>query len=321
MRSMKRPIEERFSWNLDWNLLRTFIVVVEEGGITAAANFLGLKQPTISSALKRLEDAVGGRLVNRSPNHFSVTPLGQVLYAESSSIFGSIAQLPALMGGLDDQVTGHVSIAVASHVVSPHFDAVLERFNAQNPAVTYSISTLASDEVVSHLEQKRVTLGVCLLSERPAKLDARILYREYFGFYCGPRHRLFGRTNIRLSDLQNEEAVSFQTDEASGPLYGVAALRQKAGLKPGLKGISSSLPEVRRMIMANIGIGALPVHVAKRDVQLGQLWQLPPYSTLPAVDIYLLTNPKRTMNRAETVLLAMLDAELNNVVLADRTYS
>ena len=318
---MLRPYEQRFAWNLDWNLLRTFMVVVDEGGITPAANFLGLKQPTISSALKRLETVVGRKLVNRSPNHFSVTPLGQVLYAEASSIFGTVTQLPNLMGGLDDEVTGHVSIAVASHVVSPHFDAVLERFNTRHPQVTYSISTMDSAEVVARLTQNRVTMGVCLLQEHPARLDARILYREYFGFYCGPRHPLFGREDIRLSDLRDEAAVSFQTDEVNGPLFGVAGLRKKVGMKPGLKGISSSLPEVRRMILSNIGIGALPVHVALKDVQLGQLWQLPPYTALPAVDIYLLTNPRRTKNRAEAALLDMLDTELTGVPLAERTYS
>lgn len=318
---MLKPYEQRFPWHLDWNLLRTFMVVVDEGGITPAANFLGLKQPTVSSALKRLEAVVGRKLINRSPNHFSVTPLGQVLYSEASSIFGTIAQLPDLMGGLEDHVTGHVSIAVASHVVSPHFDAVLERFNTRHPQVTYSISTMDSAEVVARLQQNRMTLGVCLLHEQPARLQSRILYREYFGFYCGALHRLFGHTDIRLSDLKNEDAVSFQTDEVNGPLFGVARLRQKAGMRPGLKGISSSLPEVRRMIMSNLGIGALPVHVAEKDVQLGNLWQLPPYSGLPVVDIHLLTNPRRTLNRAEMVLLTMLETELNAVPLAERTYS
>jgi len=317
---MLRPYEQRFPWTLDWNLLRTFMVVVEEGGITPAANFLGLKQPTISSALKRLETAMGRRLINRSPTHFSVTPLGQVLYAEASSIFGTVAQLPNLMSGPDDQVTGHVSIAVASHVVSPHFDSVLERFNARYPQVTYSISTVDSAEVVARLHQNRTTLGICLLQEQPNRLVSRVLYREFFGFYCGPLHRLFGRDDIRLADLRNENAVSFQTDEVDGPLFAVAGLRKQVGMKPGLKGISSSLPEVRRMIISNIGIGALPVHVAQKDVQLKQLWQLPPYTNMPAVDIHLLTNPRRTMNRAETTLLAMLDAELTSVPLDERTY-
>jgi DNA-binding transcriptional LysR family regulator len=317
---MLKKYEQRLPWQLDWNLLRTFMVVVDEGGITPAANFLGLKQPTISAALKRLEDSFGRKLVNRSPNHFSVTPLGQVLYAEACSVFGTISQLPNLMSGLDDKVTGHISIAVASHVVSKHFDAVLEQFNAAHPQVTFSISTVDSAEVVAHVQQNRVTLGICLLQDPPMRLQSQILYREYFGFYCGPKHRLFGRENIRLAELKGENAVSFQTDEINGPLYSVAGLRQQAGMKPGLKGISSSLPEVRRMIISNIGIGALPVHVAQRDVKQGLLWQLPPYANLPTVDIYTVTNPKRTMNRAETGLLTQLTDTLLQTPLAERTY-
>ena len=321
MKSMLKPYEQRFSWNLDWNLLRTFMVVVDEGGITPAAHFLGLKQPTISAALKRLEDITQRKLVNRSPKHFSVTPWGRVLYAEACAIFGAVAQLPDLMDSLEDEVTGQISIAVASHVVSPHFDAVLERFNALYPRARYTISTMDSADVIAHLQQNRVTFGVCLFQQQPAGLEARVLYREFFGFFCGPPHRLYGRENIDASELKNEDAVSFQTDELDGPLSGVAHLRRRLGMRSDPKGLSSSLPEVRRMIVANIGIGALPVHVARKDVQSGLLWQVPPYNSLPAVDIQMLTNARRSMNRAEQTLLEMLNAELDSLPLTDRTYS
>lgn len=318
---MLKPYEQRFPWNLDWNLLRTFMVVVDEGGITPAAHFLGLKQPTISAALKRLEDITGRTLVNRSPKHFSVTPWGNLLYAEASAIFGAVAQLPDLMGGLEEEVTGQISIAFASHVVCPHLDAVLERFNALYPRVNYTISTMDSAEVIAHLQQKRVTFGVCLVREPPAELDARILYREFFGLFCGPSHRLFGRDDVDIAELKDEDAVSFQTDEIDGPLSAVAHLRSRLGMRATPKGLSSNLPEVRRMIAANIGIGALPIHVVRRDVKAGLLWQVPPYASLPAVDIQMLTNAKRSLNRAEKALLELLNAELDAVPLTERTYS
>lgn len=317
---MLKPYEQRFPWNLDWNLLRTFMVVVDEGGITPAAHFLGLKQPTISAALKRLEDITGHRLINRSPKHFSVTPWGQVLYAEASAIFGAVAQLPDLMSGLEEDVSGQLRIAVASHVVCPHFDAVLERFNARYPNVSYTISTMDSTEVIAHLQQNRVTFGICLLHAPPAGLQARVLFREYFGLFCGPPHRLFGRHDIDPAELGGEDAVSFQTDEIDGPLSGVARLRRRLGMRSEPKGISSNLPEVRRMIVSNIGIGALPVHVAQKDVQLGLLWQVPPYKSLPAVDIHMLTNPRRSLNRAEKTLLDLLETELDTIPLSERTY-
>jgi DNA-binding transcriptional LysR family regulator len=91
-------------------------------------------------------------------------------------------------------------------------------------------------------------------------------------------------------------------------------------MKPDLKGISSNLPEVRRMIISNIGIGALPVHVAQKDVNLGDLWQLPPYRKLPSVDIYTVKNPKRSFNPAEAALLKMLEDFLNETPMRLRTY-
>ena len=58
---------ERIARELDWNLLRTFVVLAESHSVTDAANQLRLKQPSVSTALKRLEDRVGRKLINRSP--------------------------------------------------------------------------------------------------------------------------------------------------------------------------------------------------------------------------------------------------------------
>lgn len=317
---MLRPYEQRFPWNLDWNLLRTFMVVVEQNGVSRAADFLGLKQPTISSALKRLEDTVGHRLVDRKPNRFVVTPAGEKLYAECATIFGAVCELPALLEAGEEELSGHIGIVTASHVVSPHLDGALADFAQQHPKVTFSIAVAESADVVSRIRQNQASFGLCLLNATPEYLDARVLFREFFGLYCGPGHRLFGRKDINLSDLGGEPSVAFQTETEGGALASVARLRQRAGLAPILRGISSNLPEVRRMITANVGIGALPVHIAERDVQLGALWQLPPYKELPAVDIYLLTNPKKQMNRAETRFIASLIELMDRLPLPERTY-
>jgi DNA-binding transcriptional LysR family regulator len=315
-----KPYEQRLPFNLDWNLLRTFMVVAEQGGITRAADHLGLRQPTISSALKRLEDTVGHRLVDRGPSHFAVTQAGRILYQEARTMFEAVAQLPGLMSVAEGRVSGHVHIALTSHVVSPHFDALLARFNAQHPDVTYAITVTESAEVLNRLRQNRSTLGLCLMNRPDPALTARVLFREYFGLFCGPGHRLFGREDIELAELQGEDGVSFQTDIEGGSLHSVTQLRELALLKPKLKGVSANLPEVLRMIVTGIGIGALPVHVARRDVEAGQLWQVPPYAGLPAVDVYFVTNPQRSLNPAERILVQWLNDMLDEVPAIERAY-
>ena len=54
-----------FAFRLDWNLLRTFLVIAEEQGITRAANRLLRGQPAVSLALQRLENELDCRLVER----------------------------------------------------------------------------------------------------------------------------------------------------------------------------------------------------------------------------------------------------------------
>ena len=56
---------ERLARDLDWNLLRVFLALAEAGSVTGAAERLSLKQPSVSAALKRLEERVGARLIDR----------------------------------------------------------------------------------------------------------------------------------------------------------------------------------------------------------------------------------------------------------------
>ncbi|HEV7372558.1 LysR family transcriptional regulator, partial [Arenibaculum sp.] len=54
---------DRLGNQLDWNLLRTFMMIVQEGGMTAAASRLFVTQPAVSLALKRLEAKLGRQLI------------------------------------------------------------------------------------------------------------------------------------------------------------------------------------------------------------------------------------------------------------------
>lgn len=320
MKSMRLPHQQRFPWNLDWNLLRMFMVVVEQRGISKAADFLGLKQPTVSAALKRLELSTGRTLIIRKPNEFTITRAGQVLYTECATIFGSISQLPALMDVDNTDLRGHLSIAITSYVISDHFDDFLNRFSKAHPNVTYSFTVSESDEVETAISQNRASCGICLLSKAPKNLDTMVLYREYFGLYCGARHPLFNVADIEPKELEGEPFVAFQTEAEGGPLEAIAHLRARLGLANTWRGVSSSLNEIRRMIMANIGIGALPVHVAQQDVIAGHIRQLPPYEDLPMVNIYLISNPARRQSEADAVFLTALANELSAIDIAERTY-
>ncbi|MCP4711762.1 MAG: LysR family transcriptional regulator, partial [Planctomycetes bacterium] len=147
-----------------------------------------------------------------------------------------------------------------------------------------------------------------------------IMYREFFGFFCGPPHPLFGRENLQVKDLHGQAAVSFDTDDIADALRPVALLRRQYEMGQRIVGLSPNLEELRRMILCGLGVGPLPIHVAERDVQDGLLWRLPPFKKPPAIDIYLVTNPRKLHNRAEASFIAALKDNIAAKPMTERTY-
>lgn len=311
---------ERLARNLDWNLIRTFLVLAESRSVTDAAERLGLKQPSVSNALRRLEEHLGKRLIIRSPGRFELTEAGRLLQHEAIDIQGAVLRLDNLMSNVTTEVKGHVRIAMASHVVCPLFDKALANFHQTHPRATLSLEVSASREALAAVLRRRASMAVCLVRDRSPKLEYRRLYREYFGFFCGPDHPLFGRQNLTKADLVGQSAVSFFTDQMSDALRPVTLMRAEAEIDEPVVGSSAHLEEVRRMIVAGLGIGPLPIHVVKRDVEDGLLWRLPPYEKFPAIDVYVVWNPKARLNRAEESMLGELLKQIEATPIEERTY-
>ena len=197
---------------------------------------------------------------------------------------------------------------------------MLAEFHENYPKVTYSISVGKSSDTSRALIDQQESFGVILASSRSPELEYLHMYREYFGYFCGPRHRLFGKKKLKLANLKGEATVSFSADILSGVLRPLAQFREDAGFDPHIVGTSTHLEEVRRMIIAGLGIGPLPIHVAEKSVAEGLLWQLPPYKSPVPMDVYLAWNPETRLNRAESLMLAAFKEAIEKLPLEKRTY-
>lgn len=312
--------EQQLLNRLDWNLLQTFLVITESQSISDAALRLNRRQPTVSAALKRLEDALDRRLIERGGGRFQLTEAGEMLRRQAIDVHAQMLSLAGAMRETREEVIGRVIIAAASHVVCPLFDSVLRDFHEQYPRASVSIDVRSSRDAVAAVESGRASFALCLVRRRNPKLCYDHLYRERFGFYCGPHHPLFGRESLRTDDLRDLDRVSFTTDHLDGVLYPLTLLRAEAEFTGRVVGTSSALEEVRRMIIAGLGFGALPVHVAEEDVGRGRLWPLPPYRKRPVVDVYVVSDPRATRNRAEQALLRGLQQQIEHTPLKARSY-
>ena len=291
---------------LDWNLLRTFIVIVQEKSLTRAANRLLLTQPAISSALQKLEGRLGVKLIERGGRAFSVTPEGQALFNECLVVYGQIAALPARLDAVHKKITGTVNIAAASGAASDILDDALDEFHTGYPDVALSINISSSLNATQSVRAQVASLSICYAQSTFEALKYDHLREIIFGLYCGPRHRLYGQRDVELSDLRGESFISFQTDRLADDQWPEELLRFRQKMSFRTIGNSFNLSEVFRMVSANMGVGLFPVSTVSRAEEDGRLWRLPPYGKTLTGNVYLITNPAKRLTNGETAFIEVV---------------
>lgn len=119
--------------NLDLTALRSFVTVLETGGVTRAAHQLHLTQSAVSMQLKRLEEALGQPLLDRSGRGVAPTSQGEQLLAYGRRIL-------ALNDEVWDRMThrsfeGEIRFGVPHDIVYPHIPGILRRIDREFPRV------------------------------------------------------------------------------------------------------------------------------------------------------------------------------------------
>ena len=313
-REAKRFLNDR----LDWNLLRTFLVIGQEGSISRAAARLHLSQPAISQALRRLEEQLGSPLVIRRGPRINLSKAGEEVMQIAADLYGTVSRLGPALDTSVESVVGKVRILTISRIQSRCYDDFLASFHDDYPLVEFEIDVVRSSDVISGLLQKTASFGLGLCRTPQPRLEQRVVLEQRYAFFCGKRHRLFGRKNLTLADLQRENFVSFTSDQIGGNLSPLTVFRDQQGFTGSIIASSSSLDEIRRLVGAGYGIGCLPEHIVAGDVQAREVWRLPPWDGVIDVNVYLMWNREQKLTRAEVIFLDRFQQMLMTTDLADR---
>jgi DNA-binding transcriptional LysR family regulator len=292
-------IDRNFAARVDWNLLRTFVEIVRAGGIGAAARKLNRQQPTISVALKRLEDHVGTQLLRRSAVGVELTVAGRALLLICEDMFEAARMVPHQLAQAMKQVQGLVRIQMISSIVSPEFDEAIATFRRRHPAIQIELRVSPWRQVLESLERGEVEIGVGCDSGVRAGLNYEPLFVEVQQVYCDRNHPLYGRRVTRLNDLRDQGFVLTGTDE----LDTITRLRQRYGLGTVVNGLAEDVHEAKRLISLGVGIGFLPVLAADDLVRRDRLWPLLPRDAEPSYDVYLLSRQVPTRDTPTQLFL------------------
>jgi len=301
---------DRFVRQLDWNLLRTFLVIADERSLTRAGERLFLCQPTISGALRRLEDRLGCRLVVRGAGQFDLTDEGQRVYEHCLQVFNAVSEIGEIKRQSQHEISGRIRLRTISGVSSPVLDAVIADFSRRNPRVQIEISVGHSYDIIAAVTKEMIPIGLCLFQLEAPNVEYRLLCREPFHIYCGAGHPLFGKTIRSPDDLWSASWVEFACEQGQRMLHPLALFKKTRGLGERVVAIAEGCEDLKTLLRGGIGVGFLPQHAAEEDVRNGRLWRLEGHFPPPSVNIYLATNSHMVLSPAEAAFRDALTREL-----------
>lgn len=299
-------MDKRFADRLNWSLLHTFMVIVQEGSISKAAVRLHLTQSAVSQSLRRMEDQLGQKLLERNRQKFLLTPLGEACFQAARLMYGEVANLENQMVDASHALAGHLKLLVVSRIQSQAYDDFLSEFKQRYPQVSIEIEVIKSVDILRHLMQKTSALGIGLCRVAPDKIEQRLLFNQSYGLYCGHKHPLFNETNITHEVLRRQDFVAFQSEQIGDVLSPITVFRDNHGYTGKIMAVTNSLDEVVRLLSAGFGIGCLPEHVARAEHMAPLLRPLLPQEPVAMIPVYLLWHKERVLSQVEQRFMAAL---------------
>lgn len=158
--------------------LSMFMVLAREEHFGRAAEALGITQPSLSSALKALEDQLGVQLVRRGSRYLGLTPEGERVLEWARRIVADARTMQAELRASRTGISGRLRIGVIPTAM-PRIARLTAPFLARHPVTEVAILSRSADEIRDQITALELDAGVTYLDSEPVgRLQTAPLFRE-----------------------------------------------------------------------------------------------------------------------------------------------
>jgi DNA-binding transcriptional LysR family regulator len=272
----------------DPTLLVTLLTVAQTGSFTQAAARLGVRQPTVSQHISRLEKQTGRTLILRDTHTVSLTADGEAMIGFARSILAAHEQASAYFSGTRPR--GRLRIGMSDDLALTRLPQILRDFRHEHPLVDYDLTVDQSGLLHQRLEENKLDVFV---GKRPLGEErGRLVKRERLVWVGTPA------TKVDLTKpvpLVVYPSPSVSRTEIHRALNRAGLPYRSACVCRGVNGLIAA-------VAAGVGISALATSLVPAQLTpLGPAHRLP---ELGSIDLVVLTSPRAERRPAVQALIA-----------------
>ncbi|MDH4609055.1 LysR family transcriptional regulator [Pseudomonas sp. BN102] len=273
--------------DMDLQLLRIFVTIVENGGFSAAQGKLGIAQSTISTQMSKLETRLGFRLCERGKSGFRLTPKGERVLQSAKRLLEALNAFTRETQDVSQVLLGELHIGISELLAPAVIESIARavgNFRRRAPEVIIEIISVTPAELERQLLNNEIQLAIGYFSEDQAGLNYEPLFVEKQALFCGTQHPLFAKKSVNLDDLTtaNKVAHLYKTNSVGSRLR---SKRQTA--------VSEQADADLIFTLSGAHISFLPEHIAEPWESAGKLRKLLPEELSYDVSFHLATAKNR----------------------------
>lgn len=195
--------------DLQIDLLRTFLAIIDTGGFTRAAEVVHRSQSAISLQMKKLEDVIGQPLFRRSGPTFTITAKGESLVPYARRMLRLHDETMAAM--TTPEVVGSVRLGIIDDYAVRFLPDILTTFAKSYPSVQVSVSCDPSEVLLSSLAKGKLDLALVTGSDRE---KGEVIRHDPAVWVTSPNHLVHEIDPLPLAVFHADNVVSKWPTEA-----------------------------------------------------------------------------------------------------------
>jgi DNA-binding transcriptional LysR family regulator len=262
---------------LNLQQLSTFVTVLSEGSMTAAADKLFLTQPAVSQQIRNLEEELGVDLLVRGVRQIKSTPQGEILYEHAKKILQLVGLAEVAIRSMGAEMQGTLKIGTLNslglHLMSP----VMSRLLRYNPDLSVKVQYDKGEELIKHF--KKGLIDILILPDIQKEfgqslegVQSKFLFKEEM-WLVGSGTQIESAPEIEINQIKKYPLVLFSEEYPRFQDKLMTVMKEK-NVRYDIVFESSNVGTLKRVIESGLGWGWLPAHSVKKQVRSGRLMRV-----------------------------------------------
>lgn len=250
--------------------LKVFIEMCGGRTLAEAADRLGLRQPTVSFHLRKLEEELGQELFRKLSRSLQPNEASAELLPYAKRIVYLMEEARGAMAAYRDREEGRLRIGAsytpATYVLPFH----IANYRKLHDKLNLTLTVKQAETVLSMLRNYEVDAGIVSLGHTSHEgLTVLPLMPDELKLFLSPEHPLSAKQEIGIADLSGETFLLHEVGSTSRTLSDEWAA--ETGLAWGQVMELGAIETIKESVKRNIGLGLLPIRSAQREVDNGDL--------------------------------------------------